>query len=28
VNVRGADTDDEYAFAWFHYAVVSGIYCF
>jgi len=24
----GADTDDVYAFAWFHYAVVSGIYRF
>jgi len=24
----GADTDDVYAFAWFHYAVVSGIFRF
>ncbi|HQP44773.1 MAG TPA: hypothetical protein PLV66_13975, partial [Thermoanaerobaculales bacterium] len=24
----GADTDDVYAFAWFHYAVVSGVYRF
>jgi hypothetical protein len=24
----GADTDDVYAFAWFHYAVVSAIYRF
>jgi hypothetical protein len=24
----GADTDDVYSFAWFHYAVVSGIYRF
>jgi hypothetical protein len=24
----GADTDEVYNFAWFHYAVVSGVYRF